>query len=258
LIYDVGGNIYKGEVLLFYYKMFLVSKISGKADSKKGMSAIITVVLLLLLTIGVFLVISGWQDGFVSDLTADVQKEAIKQDVNSKIEAIKDDELYFNNAIEGSRNILEISIDNKACDLSGGQDIIDKGMNVLNISSCVDNISQGMHEVLIVTDEKVYKKTIYVRGDSSIETGSDVGGDLGHLVFNWKKNNLDIFYETGAVVIGGNDPKGNQLMVEGTIGAKTDVCIEGGRCMSEFGDSLWESDVDENIAYQKGDVKIRI
>ena len=237
--------------------MFLVSKLLGGADNKKAMSAIITVVLLLLLTIGVFLVISGWQDGFVSNLTADVEKEAIKQDVNSKIEAIEDDELYFNNAIEGSRNILEISIDNKECDLSSGQDIIDKGMNILNISSCVNNISQGMHEVLIVTDEKVYKKTIYVRGDSSIETGSSVGEDLGHLVFNCKKNNLDIYYETGAVVIGGNDPKGNMLMVEGDISSTTDICIEGGSCISEVGDILWDAEGDD-VKYDKGSVKIRI
>ena len=237
--------------------MFLVSKISGRVGNKKGMSAIITVVLLLLLTIGVFLVISGWQDGFVSDLTSDVQKEAIKQDVNSKIEAIKDDELYFNNAIEGSRNILEVSIDNKACDLSDGQDVIDKGMNILNISSCVSDISQGMHEVLIVTDEKVYKKTIYVRGDSSIETGSEVGGDLGHLVFNWKKNNLDIFYETGAVVIGGNNPKGNKLMVEGKISSSEDVCIQDGTCLGDIGDVLWDAEGND-VAYEKGSVKIRI
>jgi len=237
--------------------MFLVSKISGRVGNKKGMSAIITVVLLLLLTIGVFLVISGWQDGFVSDLTSDVQKEAIKQDVNSKIEAIEDDELYFNNAIEGSRNILEVSIDNKPCDLSGGQDIIDKGMNILNISSCVTDISQGMHEVLIVTDEKVYKKTIYVRGDSSIETGSEVGGDLGHLVFNWKKNNLDIFYETGAVVIGGNNPKGNKLMVEGKISSSEDVCIQDGTCLGDIGDVLWDAEGND-VAYEKGSVKIRI
>ena len=225
--------------------MFLKGIILGRADSKKAMSAIITVVLLLLLTIGIFLVVAGWQEGFVSDLTADVQKETMRQDVNSKIEAIQGDELFFNNAIDGSRKILEVSVDGQNCDLIGGQDVIDKGMNILNISSCVGEISQGIHEVLIVTDEKVYTKSIYVRGDGSIETGSEVGTDMGHLVFVWKKNGLDVFYEQGSVVIGGEDPMGNKLRVTGgnvlidndlKVEQKIitgDVCIENGECLTD-------------------------
>jgi len=223
--------------------------------NRKGISAVITAVLLLLLAIGIFLVVKGWQSEFVSDLTVDVQKESARTDINSKIEAIEEENLYFNNAVSGQRSILEISIDDNTCNIEDLE--LSKGMNILNVSSCVNGLSQGIHNVLIVTEDKTFSKTIYIKGDGSVESGANVDSNLGHLVFQWKKNNVDLFYQEGSVVIGSEDPRDSKLRVVGKISSSDDICVEGGNCLNEFGDPLWEKNGDD-IEYKKGGVKIEI
>jgi len=129
---------------------------------KTGVSPVVATSLLLVIAVVGIMGFNTWFNIFQSSVLTDVEKKSSLELINTKIETLVQDRLYFRNGFNNLR-IKEIKIDNFSCNISLN---ISKGMEVIDLKSCLKNLSTSIHEIVIITDKGIFSRKLYVKNVS--------------------------------------------------------------------------------------------
>ncbi|MFW6285665.1 MAG: BspA family leucine-rich repeat surface protein [Nanoarchaeota archaeon] len=152
--------------------------------NKKTISPVVATALLLVVAVVGF---QGWFQTYSSGLFSKVEQDSSIDVMNTRIDTVLDNNLYFKNGYN-NLTITEIKLNDVSCliDKSYG-----KGMQTINISGCVET-HQSTAEVIVVTNKGLFTKTISIYNDgSSSEEGQDTMPDN----FNFN-NEIDVELDT--------------------------------------------------------------
>ena len=132
---------------------------------KKGISPVVAVALLLIVTVVAVINFQTWFGLFQSNLIVDVENHGKISGIFIDVEAIIGENLYITTNNE-FLNVNKIELDGVNCGFNGTV----SNMQPINISSCLEDLVDGIFEVLVVTDRGVISKSIVLQGGGSPST----------------------------------------------------------------------------------------
>ena len=152
--------------------------------NKKAISAVVSIALLLVVTVAAVVAFQVWYQSFQSGLFVEVEREG---SISTGIETIVGNTLYIRT--RDNLTVISVSIDGVDCNVNGTY----SGMSGLDVSDCVGSITSSTPEILVVTNEGVMTKTVYV---SNVGSGENIQipGNTSNKLFNlatdlyWTKN----------------------------------------------------------------------
>lgn len=123
---------------------------------KKGISSVVSISLILLITISAITVFNGWHNQFASDIMADTES---KNSGFSNIVDVDSSTIYFRN--DGSSNITinSVQIGNVNCNYSGSLGL---GMQKIDISSCASYVNSSTAKVVLKTNIGIYDSVVHL------------------------------------------------------------------------------------------------
>ncbi|MFW5704528.1 MAG: LamG domain-containing protein [Nanoarchaeota archaeon] len=128
---------------------------------KKAISPVVATALLLVVAVVAVVGFQNWFGSFSSEIFSDVEQQSSNSIQNDDIKAIIDDEIYFVNGESKNISIKEIKIGDKVCNLSNLN--VGSGMNNLSLSNCTQNITTGFQNVVVVTEDEIISRKLYVK-----------------------------------------------------------------------------------------------
>jgi flagellin-like protein len=148
------------------------------SKSKRAISPVVATALLLVVAVVSVVGFQGWFTEFSSSMFVDIETQSSGQSSVS-VEAIVGDKLYINS--KSNVSITSLKINNIDCNINTSI----KGLDNLNISSCMENVS-GSANIIVVTNSGIFESYKYISGDSStlsspstpvLDCSGLVGGD---------------------------------------------------------------------------------
>lgn len=128
--------------------------------NKKAISSVMAVSLFMVVTVVAVISFQNWNVENLSKNYASVEQES-NQISKTKIESIVGNTLYFYNSNTENITINEIKIGNKTCIIT--QMNITNGLENINLGSCVNNLTDSINEVVVVTNDNIYTKKVYFK-----------------------------------------------------------------------------------------------
>jgi len=123
---------------------------------KKGIDAVVAIVLLLLVSVSTFLIAFNWFEGFKSELQTNlVPKDSVE------LRNIQNGNLFIENYNSPNLTYSQLKIDDISCNLSG--QLSYQQFTQINITNCTSEMSIGPKMVVLVTDIGVFSKNIYLK-----------------------------------------------------------------------------------------------
>jgi len=151
--------------------------------AKKGISPVVATALLLVVAVMSVVGFQGWFTAFSSSVFVGVESDTDSSN-SVKVEDIIGDKLYLNSKFNSSIN--SININGVDCNFNGTV----SGIDYINISSCIENIS-GAVNIVVETGDKIIESYDYVQknnnpGVVSLDSSPDVFNfiDLSNLDLN--------------------------------------------------------------------------
>ena len=126
-----------------------------KMYSKKGISPVVAMGLLLVVAVVSVASFMSWYSQYSSQLFTGAEQDS--NTISSQIVDLRNGKLYFKSSKE--QIISQIEVANNNC---LNQTNASKGMNTINISSCLNNVS-GKYQAVVVAD-RTYSKYFYEEG----------------------------------------------------------------------------------------------
>jgi ELWxxDGT repeat protein len=173
--------------------------------SKKAMGSIITVSFLILVTILGAISLQTWYQSNQSKFISDVGTENTNTLLKTNILDIKNSELYIQT--KNNLTITAIEIDGIDCEISGNY----SGFKTIDISTCLIDKPLGPSNLVILTENSVVSKSIYLDENSvKLSNYFHLLGLDGSLAY-W-----DIFEMNNILfLVAQNDTIGRELFVYG-------------------------------------------
>ncbi|MEC8339379.1 MAG: hypothetical protein VXZ40_02040, partial [Nanoarchaeota archaeon] len=125
--------------------------------SKKAISPIISLSLLLVLLVLSFFSVQQWYLSTQSSYFSDTQNEISTISGNLEIEAVVEDDVYFK--FDSNVTINRITLDSIEC-ISSPINVV--GIESINISDCKSQISKSSALLRVFTDNKILVRTIFI------------------------------------------------------------------------------------------------
>jgi formylglycine-generating enzyme required for sulfatase activity len=127
--------------------------------NKKGLSSLITIILLLFLVISIWLIIQFWLIGFYTEREVDLEKKLNERNLN--IEKLEEGNLYIRNRDIVDFQIFEILLDGNKCPVS--ITIPKNSFNRININSCLNsNYFNKNIDVSLISNLGTYTQNLFV------------------------------------------------------------------------------------------------
>lgn len=145
---------------------------------KKGISPVVSIALLLVVTVISIISFQTWYESYQSNLFSTMSSSSSIDNFESRVQGIFNDQLYVN----GGEGILitRVEIDGYECSLATGEVT---GLEGLDISDCISQISTDTLKVLIFTEDNVISESIYIKNSydeeitCSVNAQGFAGGD---------------------------------------------------------------------------------
>ncbi|MFW5705207.1 MAG: Kelch repeat-containing protein [Nanoarchaeota archaeon] len=129
-------------------------------NSKKAISPVVAVALLLVIAVVAVVGFQGWFSSFSSNIFADVETKSDKSLNFFSIETIVGNSLYLKNSANEDVVINSIKINGEDCAFVKN---ISSGIEEVDVSSCLSLAERSFAEVVITTTEGIVEKTIFLR-----------------------------------------------------------------------------------------------
>ena len=133
-------------------------------NNKKGLVEIVAISLILVVTVVAFIGFQGWFQTLQGGLITDMEIETYQSISRSKIESVIGDTLYVRT--DRVLNYTSIRINGIDCNLNG---TIISGVNSINISECINQISIPNPEIVIVTDKGIISRNVNIKASMLTE-----------------------------------------------------------------------------------------
>ncbi len=137
--------------------------------NKKGLGPVVATALLLVVVVVGVTGFQTWFTTFQSSINSDVEIQSSNGISSSGIETIIGDKLYFKNAGKENISILKVKIDGFDCNISGNYSY---GIEPLNISSCINNITTNTPEIVVFTTNEIFSEKTYIKDSISSDSQS--------------------------------------------------------------------------------------
>ena len=131
---------------------------------KKCISPVVATALLLVVAVVAVVGFQNWFGTFSSNLFSktEIQSNSATGDGTLGIETLIGNTLYVKNGIANNLTINNLKIGGIICNLTNQQNL-SLGMNELNVTSCVSNLSTNTPNIVLITNTKVVDKQVYVK-----------------------------------------------------------------------------------------------
>ncbi|MFW6286092.1 MAG: hypothetical protein ACOC16_03135 [Nanoarchaeota archaeon] len=133
-----------------------------RIKNKIGMSPVIGTGLLLVVAIVAVVSFQGWYGTYFSDLETKIEVQSKTASTGAlQIETIVGDQLYIINPQTENMTINSIKVGGNICNLLDNN--LKSGMNTLDVSSCINTISDGSaSDIVVSTNNGILSKKIIV------------------------------------------------------------------------------------------------
>lgn len=125
---------------------------------KKSLASVIATALLILVAVGTIIGFQTWFETYSTGLFTKTEQSSSVQVSNTKIESVIGDSLYFNNGNFNNLSIISVKIEGVDCNVGGNYS---SGINELNLSSCISNVSTSTPEIVVYTNQGIYAKNFF-------------------------------------------------------------------------------------------------
>jgi len=125
---------------------------------KKGISSVVAASLLLVVAVFVVLSFQNWNKYYMSDVLTSIETS---REIQSSIgiDKIIGDKLYIKSLSPDNISSFKIKISGKICNVT---DNLSQGINEIDISDCLENLSNSVVDIVIVTGDKIKQKKLYL------------------------------------------------------------------------------------------------
>lgn len=145
---------------------------------KNAISPVVATALLLVVAVVAVVTFQSWFYTFSSNVFVDVEdRSGMGGGGNVVIESLVGETLYVKNEIYDGLNVTNLMIAGEVCVL----DNLTLGMNEVNVSSCLSNVSVNNPTVVLITDGSVVEKQFYV--ESSYNGSSSINVEIVKLSY---------------------------------------------------------------------------
>lgn len=169
--------------------------------NKKGIGAVIATLLLLIIVIVATINFQIWLYNFSSKTNTQIESQNL--DFQSQIETVIENIVYFNSK-EKNITIEKIIIGNKTCSNISSQNLL-VGINKINVKNCIENLSNSEVEIVIITNNNLYTKKIFIKNNQYLNT-TLTEANINPLIYFTSQTpennsiNLDKSFETEAII----------------------------------------------------------
>ena len=133
---------------------------------KKAISPVVATALLLVVAVVAVVGFQGWFTGFSSKTLVDVESQSQNTVNSNSIEGIFGQTLYIKSNSDNSP-ITSINIGGKDCTINENLSI---GINKINVSNCIENITKQSTSIIVVTGNQIFEKNIIFDNKNSISS----------------------------------------------------------------------------------------
>ena len=129
---------------------------------KKAISPVVAVALLLVISVSAVVSFQTWFQTYQSQINSDIESQGSTDSLNTNIETIVGENLYFKNN-NANNNITVDSIKINGINCEGTNGSYSGKIIKFNVSSCLNNLTSNTPDILIITKDKIYEKKIYLK-----------------------------------------------------------------------------------------------
>lgn len=141
--------------------------------NKKGVSPVIAIALLLIMTVLVVVNFQGWYGQYSSKMFSDAEIKSNSASSKSlSIEKLVGNNLYVINNIEEGLNISNLRFENISCN---NLYPLTLGLNIINVSDCLGDLVTSTPDIVLVTEDKIVQKKEFIKEISNLGGGSGGG-----------------------------------------------------------------------------------
>lgn len=137
--------------------------------TKKGVSAIVSTALLIVVSVLSVIGFSSLYESYSSKTLADVESKSVVSNV--VLEYLNSNLLYVKNPYERNVTYKEIRVDGVNCNIPLGN--LSKGIKEIDLGTCMAGMTEGYKDVVIVTDSGVFTQVMKLElGGESVSIGN--------------------------------------------------------------------------------------
>jgi len=140
--------------------------------SKKAVTAVVATALILVVAVVSVIGFQSWFGSFSSKTFVNVEQNSDQTNSNSQIETLVGDTLYFKNNLEDNLSITEIKVNGNVCNISIAN--LSLGVESIGLENCTDNLTTNVADVVIVTENKIFNKKIFLKDVETVSVESGV------------------------------------------------------------------------------------
>lgn len=136
---------------------------------KNGLSGLVSMVLLLMVGVVAVVGYNSMYTSYISEVSTTFESGKTVTDLN--IEHLGSNLLYIKNPVSVSLKYNKISVDGVDCNLPVGN--ISSGIEKIDLGPCMNGMTSGIKEVVIITDKGVFSQSIALQvGSGAVSVGS--------------------------------------------------------------------------------------
>jgi len=129
--------------------------------NQKAVTAVVATALIIVVAVVSVIGFQSWFGSFSSKTFVNVEQNSKQADSSSQIETLVGDELYFKNNLEENLSIKEIKVNGKVCNIPITN--LSLGIESISLENCTDNLTTNVADIVIITDNKIFNKKIFVK-----------------------------------------------------------------------------------------------
>ena len=196
--------------------------------NKKAISPVVATALLLVVAVVAVVGFQTFFNTYSSGLFSKVETQSNNENMNTGINFVNDNNLYFNNANTNNITITSVKVDGIDCNISMN---VSSGIAEFNLTICTENLTTSTPEVVVYTTNKIYSEKYFstnIISDSSISSFINATGGTITYFGNYK---IHTFTTNGTFNVTSGSGTVEYLVVAGGGGGgggRNDFAIPGG------------------------------
>lgn len=128
----------------------------------KGVGPVIAVAMLFIIATISAVAFNSWFNDYSSKTFSNVETKSTTS-TNTQINQVIDDTLFFINGNNKNLTIKQIKFGSIICNVTNINFI--SGMNQIDLRNCTKNISNSINDIVVITNNEIYTKSIYLKNE---------------------------------------------------------------------------------------------
>ncbi|MDA3854840.1 MAG: hypothetical protein PF569_01180 [Candidatus Woesearchaeota archaeon] len=126
--------------------------------NKKAISPVVAIALLLVVSVVAVVGFQNWYQSYSSEMFSDLETESNSNE-KLDIQTVIGNTLYVVSGSSSNVTLNKLQIGGIDCTIDKN---LSNGMNEINVSSCLGNVSDSTPEIMIMTEDRIVKESVYL------------------------------------------------------------------------------------------------